>query len=103
MVRRTDDDRIKVVDVQQSPVVLELPRVGADLPARKIEIRLIQVADRYHFGVSLLEEAIQHLITSVSEADKTEPDSIIGPQLLHAGERRCNACRRQSLGKSSSR
>src|SRR5271167_3928098 len=103
MVRRADDDGIDFAVVQQPPVVLELLRVGADLPAGKIEIRLIQVADGYYFGVSLFEEAIQHLITSVPEADKTDAHAVIGPWLLHARERRRDAYRRQSLGKSSSR
>ena len=103
VVGRRDDDRVDVAPVEKPPVVLELLRRAADLRGGEVEVRLPQVADRHDLGVSLCEEAVEHLVAAVAEADEAEANAVVRPEHTPRAEGRGHARRRRALREVPSR
>src|SRR5262245_26282996 len=82
-----DDDGIEVFLLEQLAVVVVLPGTAADLVGGEIEIRLGQIADGDDRSILVLEEALQNLIAAITQADKAEPDAVIGAGDARAAQR----------------
>ncbi len=86
-----DDDGVHVLEFEQLAVVLEPLGAGADLLRREVEVGLVDVADGDDLGVGLLEEAVEHLVAAVAQADEAEADAVIGAEDAEGREGRGGA------------
>jgi hypothetical protein len=71
-----DRHRVEVLQLEQLPVVLELPGLSAHLLRGEIEVGLVQVAKRHDLGVGVLEEGVEDLVAAIAEADEAHADAI---------------------------
>src|SRR5439155_15538405 len=78
MVRRANDDRINLFQVEELSIILELLGLLSNLLRREIKVGLIEIANGDYFGVGVLQKRIQHLVSTVAQSDKAEPHAVVG-------------------------
>ena len=92
MVWSRDDDTIEIFSVQKSSIVAELLGLTFNPGGGIFAVRLMNVADRHHFTVAMLQKCAQHLITSIADPDTAEPDAIVRSEntIRTGGRSRCS-------------
>jgi len=101
MIRRADYDRVKVIGLEQGSIVFGFSRCAANLSGREIQIGLVQVAKGNYVGIGMFKEGIEHLIASISQANKTEPHALIRSEDTKAAEGRAAAGNSYGFGELS--
>ena len=77
VVRRADHHRIDVLQFKQAAIILELPRTASDFPGREIQVGLVEITNRHHFRIPMLEKSVEYLIPAISQSDKPQADAIV--------------------------
>jgi hypothetical protein len=104
VVRNGNHDGIDVAAFEQLSVIMELLRTAAaallDLLRREIQVRLVNVANRHHGRVLVLQKRVKHLVATVAEPNEAQPDLFVStphaPRAQRRGRR--NSCRGRGPG-----
>ena len=84
-------DLIDVLQFKQAAIILKLLRTASDFPGRKIQVGLVEITNRHHFRIPMLEKSVEYLIPAISESDKPQADAIICAVNARGAERRRKA------------
>jgi len=77
VIGRGDDHGVHLFHLQDTAIVFELLWTCSDLPARKIEIWLMQIRNCYDFRVRAGQERVEDLIATVTESDEAQAHAVV--------------------------